>query len=254
MAAANAFPFPAQSTAGAPTFKPWQHTVLDLLARGASIVEATRHVGYTAYAFYKACDRDKEFKVRANRARETFRASTAEEFHASETYARVLVDAVARDEKLPANLRLRAALAILNRKGDHWLPSPILHPQDTAKNLDNLDNLDLPISLDDMDIMDNPDRLATETASAFAPQAPPNESTAPSSEAPANPVETVDTLDKTHDSPTEEDEEDEIDPDLIHCFGSREMAASFMELLRESALRTQADPEAPPMPSTVDAS
>ncbi|MCZ2155301.1 MAG: hypothetical protein LC114_15595 [Bryobacterales bacterium] len=66
----------------------------------------------------------------------------AEDFHESEAYARMLVDAIQRDEQLPASLRLRAALAILNRKPDRWLPSPIRTPDDPADTVDTVDTLD----------------------------------------------------------------------------------------------------------------
>ncbi|MCC7342377.1 MAG: hypothetical protein IT170_14945 [Bryobacterales bacterium] len=257
MAAANTVPFPAQPASKEPTFKPWQHTVIDLITEGASVVEAMRHVGYTPFAFYKACDRDEEFKRQAHQARERFRATTAEEFHAVETYARGVVSAVLHDEQLPANLRLRAALAILNRKGDHWLPSPILHSQnvegaDPLDTLDNLDNLYNDATLEGLDNLDNrdtpdsPDRSsAVESAMHPAPPASPASpglSPHPPSAEPGlastaetpHPLETLDTVDALDNLDKSGPSGGEIDPDLIYCLGSRDLAASFMELLRQS--------------------
>lgn len=235
MATANPFPFPAQSDSTATDFKPWQHTVIDLLAQGASIVEAMGHVGYTTCAFYKACDRNKEFKRQAHGARELHRAETAEEFHNAETYARALIDATMRDERLPASLRLRAALAILNRKSDRWLPGPIPFPQDTASTVDNVDTMDNLRHFVNLDGENAPETdKDTPAGSRETPLDFPTEES----------TETMDNLDKSEPVASDEEEvsgkeEVEIDPDLIYCLGSREMAASFMELLRETASQPQ---------------
>ncbi|MCZ2157429.1 MAG: hypothetical protein LC114_26620, partial [Bryobacterales bacterium] len=98
--------------------------------------------GYSVSAFHKTCKRHPEFRLAANRARNTYRAMVAEDLHESEAYARMLVDAVQRDEALPASLRLRAALAILNRKPGRWLPDPIRTPDDPMDTVDNVDTFD----------------------------------------------------------------------------------------------------------------
>ena len=133
----------------------WQGTVLDLLTQGASVAAAMRHVGYSSAAFYKACNRHPEFRVEAGRARNAYRTQVAEEFHDAEAFARVLVDSVMRDEALPASLRLRAALAILNRKGDRWLPSPI--PDDGVDTVDTMDTTNIMGLMDIVDTMDTVD-------------------------------------------------------------------------------------------------
>ncbi len=155
-----------------PKLTSWKKTVLDLLAEGASVAAAMRHVGYSSAAFYKACTRHPEFRVEAARARDACRAQVAEEFHDSEAYARMLVDAAMRDEALSASLRLRAALAILNRKGDHWLPGPLLAPEDTmdtmdtaeamgiADTMDNAGTVDAAGNTETTDTVDNMDNLA----------------------------------------------------------------------------------------------
>ncbi|MCZ2155094.1 MAG: hypothetical protein LC114_14545, partial [Bryobacterales bacterium] len=117
MAAANTLPFPETHNHPNPAPEqmantataPWCGPVLDLLAEGASITAAMRHVGYSVSAFHKTCKRHPEFRLAANRARNTYRAKVAEDFHEAEAYARMLIDAVQRDEQLPASLRLRAA-------------------------------------------------------------------------------------------------------------------------------------------------
>lgn len=268
MAAANTVPFPAQPASEGAAFKPWQRTVIDLLTEGASVVEAMRHVGYTPFAFYKACDRDKEFKRQAHQARECFRATTSEEFHAVETYARGVVSAVLHDEQLPANLRLRAALAILNRKGDHWLPSPIRHSQnvegtDPLETLDNLDNLYNGVTSGGLDNLANADSpgspdLSSAAESAMHPAPPASSASAgiaphpPSAEpgltsasamaaVPAetpHPLETLDTVDALDNLDKSGPSGGEVDPDLIYCLGSRDLVASFMELLQQSETQT----------------
>ena len=148
-------PHPAPCEPGTSEPAPWQETVLGLLAQGASVAAAMRHVGYSSAAFYKACNRHPEFRAEAARARSGYRAQVAEEFHDAESYARMLVDAVMRDEQLPASLRLRAALAILNRKGDHWLPGPIPVPEDGVDTMDTMDTANL------MDLRGNTDTMRT---------------------------------------------------------------------------------------------
>ncbi len=163
MSTATTFPEPETSAQASqephPEATSWQETVLGLLAQGASVVDAMRQVGYSSAAFYKACKRHPEFRIAAGRARNDYRTQVAEEFHDAEAYARSLVDSVMRDEQLPASLRLRAALAILNRKGDHWLPMSIPAPEDTV---DTVDTMDTAATVDNMDTTDNTDTLDTE--------------------------------------------------------------------------------------------
>ena len=164
MSAATAFPVfetiaseaspeshPAPCEPGTFEPSPWQETVLGLLAQGASVAAAMRHVGYSSAAFYKTGRRHPEFRTAAAHARTAYRAQVAEEFHDAEAYARMLVDSVMRDEQLPASLRLRAALAILNRKGEHWLPMSIPVLEDTV---DTVDSMDIAGSVDTVDSMD----------------------------------------------------------------------------------------------------
>jgi hypothetical protein len=141
--------------------KPWQREVLQLLARGASVVQAAAAVGRTESAFFKACARHPEFAALANEAREFHRASIAEAFHDTESFARSVVDRALRDENLPANIRLRAALAILNRKNPHWLPSALpdfeISPT-LAETLDHAEAQPHPASIDaraGLDKLDN---------------------------------------------------------------------------------------------------
>ena len=137
---------------------PWQATVLGLLAQGASVTDAMRHVGYSSAAFYKTGRHHPEFRTAATHARTAYRAQVAEEFHNAEAYARMLVDSVMRDEQLPASLRLRAALTILNRKGEHWLPMSIPVLEDTV---DTVDSMDIAGSVDTVDNTDTVDSVDT---------------------------------------------------------------------------------------------
>ena len=118
-----------------------------------------RHVGYSSAAFYKTGTRHPEFRAAAARARNAYRAQVAEEFHDSEAYARMLVDSIQRDEHLPASLRLRAALAILNRKGDHWLPMSIPALEDTLDTVDTMDNTDTVDSIDTIETIGSVDSV-----------------------------------------------------------------------------------------------
>ena len=204
MSAATAFPVfetiaseaspeshPAPCEPGTFEPSPWQETVLGLLAQGASVAAAMRHVGYSSAAFYKTGRRHPEFRTAAAHARTAYRAQVAEEFHDAEAYARMLVDSVMRDEQLPASLRLRAALAILNRKGEHWLPMSIPVLEDTVDTvdsmdiagsvdtvdsmdtvettdcMDNMDTVDIVESMGNMDSMDNMDNLAGSACRQF---------------------------------------------------------------------------------------
>ena len=160
----NPLPFPAPEanpqTEQSPAFKPWQHKVLHLLSKGASVAKAMRCVGLTEDAFYKACTRHPEFKQHASAARELHIATVAETFHEAEAYARSYLDALLHDPEAPIALRLRVALAILNRKPGTWLPSPIpaieaaTEIPDTLDTLDTLDNAAAQATPDILDKLD----------------------------------------------------------------------------------------------------
>ncbi|MDZ7637195.1 MAG: hypothetical protein U5J83_02925 [Bryobacterales bacterium] len=245
MAAANPIPFPEPTGPETHTLKPWQHNVIDLLTQGASIAAAMRHVGYSIDNFYKTCARHPEFKAQANIARELHRAEVSEAFHDAEAMARTVVFDTLNNEQLPANLRLRAALAILNRKGDHWLPSPILHPEpnsddlenltkasilDIAETTDNIDNQDTANSTDNIDNLDTIDK----------PDPAPAASNLPAGEAihtrNQDNRENTDTLDNLDNIAKGQGiGEEDLDPDLVDCLGSRDMAAYFTDLLRAQA-------------------
>jgi hypothetical protein len=200
-AASNANPHDPGSAASSGTTvtssfspKPWQREVLQLLARGASIVQAAAAVGRTESAFFKACTRHPEFAALANEAREFHRASIAEAFHDTESFARAVVDSALRDENLPANIRLRAALAILNRKNPHWLPSALpdfeISPA-LAETLNDAEAQPHPVSMDSrpgLDKLDNdaPNHERRSAAnSANTQDAPQSASTYPAPEDPA---------------------------------------------------------------------
>ena len=245
MAAANPIPFPEPTGPETHTFKPWQHNVIGLLTQGASIAAAMRHVGYSIDNFYKTCARHPEFKAQANMARELHRAEISEAYLEAEAVARTVVFDTLNNEQLPANLRLRAALAVLNRKGDRWLPSPILHPEantddlenltkasilDIAETTDNIDNQDTANSIDNKDNLDTTDN----------PDPAPAASNPPAGEAihtrNQDNRENTDTLDNLDNIANREgDDEEDFDPDLINRLGGRDMAAYFTEHLRTQA-------------------
>ena len=108
-----------------------QRDFLRFLAQGESIHDACALVGVTRHAYEKWRDRRKEFRAAVAAARESHRRDIACGFHTADAYARVLLDAIQRDEALPAGLRYRAAKSILTRKGKaDWLPDPL--PADAA--------------------------------------------------------------------------------------------------------------------------
>ncbi len=173
-----------------------QRTVLNLPVQGAPVADAMRHVGYSSAAFYKACSRHPEFRVATARARNDYRAQVTEEFHNAEACARMLVDTVMRDEALPASLRLHAALAILNRKGDRWLPMSIPAPEeavDTMDTVDNVDNIGGIFTSDNMDALDTANPDYTEETMDNADTMDTVDT--PSAVDRAHPMDTVDTLD-----------------------------------------------------------
>lgn len=96
------------------------------LASGRSIREACALTGITRSAYENWRSRVPGFKREVEAAREQHRRDVASGLHTAEAYARMLMDAVQRDEALPAALRYRAAKSILTRQGKKdWLPEPI---------------------------------------------------------------------------------------------------------------------------------
>ena len=62
-------PESAPRGASAPESAPWQEAVLGLLAQGASVTDAMRHVGYSSAAFYKTgtCHRSYSISIATTR-------------------------------------------------------------------------------------------------------------------------------------------------------------------------------------------
>ena len=108
-----------------------QRDFLRFLAQGESIHDACALLGITRHAYEKWRNRHDEFPAAVAAARESHRRDIACGFHTADAYARILLDAIQRDEALPAGLRYRAAKSILTRKGKaDWLPDPL--PADAA--------------------------------------------------------------------------------------------------------------------------
>src|SRR5690606_34218686 len=96
------------------------------LADGHSIEQACTLVGVTRKGYENWRTRHKEFRKLVESARESHRRDIACGLHGADAYARMLLDAIQRDESLPAPLRYRASKTILTRKGKaDWLPEPI---------------------------------------------------------------------------------------------------------------------------------
>ncbi|MCC6265864.1 MAG: hypothetical protein IT169_20005 [Bryobacterales bacterium] len=101
------------------------------LAQGESIADACVLVGVTGWCYEKWRNRSKDFRDAVQSARESHRRGILSGFHTADAYARMLLDAIQRDESLPAALRYRASKSLLSRKGKaDWLPEPI--PADAA--------------------------------------------------------------------------------------------------------------------------
>ncbi|MDZ7639941.1 MAG: hypothetical protein U5J83_17110 [Bryobacterales bacterium] len=110
--------------------EPRHKDFLFYLADGHSLEQACNLVGATRAAYEKWRVRVEGFRAAVQAARENHRRDTLCGFHVADAYARCLLDAIQRDEALPATLRYRAAKTILTRKGKtDWLPDPI--PADT---------------------------------------------------------------------------------------------------------------------------
>ncbi len=110
--------------------EPRRKDFLFYLADGQSIEQACNLVGVTRKGYENWRRRHEEFPKLVEAARESYRRDIACGFHGADAYARMLLDAIQRDESLPAPLRYRASKTILTRKGKtDWLPDPI--PADT---------------------------------------------------------------------------------------------------------------------------
>ncbi|MCC6263256.1 MAG: helix-turn-helix domain-containing protein [Bryobacterales bacterium] len=107
-----------------------QTDFLRYLAQGESITNACVYVGISRSCYEKWRNRP-EFRAAVESARESHRRDILSGFHTADAYARMLLDAIQRDESLPAALRYRASKSLLSRKGKaDWLPEPI--PADAA--------------------------------------------------------------------------------------------------------------------------
>ncbi len=110
--------------------EPRRKDFLFYLSNGHSIEQAYTLVGVTRKGYENWRRRHEEFPKLVEAARESHRRDIACGFHGADAYARMLLDAIQRDESLPASLRYRASKTILTRKGKtDWLPDPI--PADT---------------------------------------------------------------------------------------------------------------------------
>ncbi|MDZ7639824.1 MAG: hypothetical protein U5J83_16505 [Bryobacterales bacterium] len=106
--------------------EPRHKDFLFYLADGHSLEQACNLVGATRAAYEKWRVRVEGFRAAVQAARENHRRNTLCGFHVADAYARCLLDAIQRDEALPATLRYRAAKTILTRKGKtDWLPDPL---------------------------------------------------------------------------------------------------------------------------------
>ncbi|MCZ2153594.1 MAG: hypothetical protein LC114_06780 [Bryobacterales bacterium] len=109
-----------------PALEQRQRQFLRFIAQGESVYTACSLVGATRAAYEKWRDRHKGFREAVEAARESHRRDMASGLHTAEAYSRMLMDAIQRDEALPATLRYRAAKSILTRKGKKdWLPEPL---------------------------------------------------------------------------------------------------------------------------------
>ncbi len=117
---------PGKPSAKSQAFEPQHLDFLGFVATGHSIGDAAALVGATRAAYEKWRNRHKGFKAAVEAARESHRRDIACGLHGADAYARMLLDAIQRDESLPAPLRYRASKTILTRKGKaDWLPDPI---------------------------------------------------------------------------------------------------------------------------------
>ncbi|MCZ2148550.1 MAG: hypothetical protein LC126_12335, partial [Bryobacterales bacterium] len=107
-----------------------QTDFLRYLAQGESITDSCILIGISR-SCYEKWRKHPEFRGAVESARESHRRDILSGFHTADAYARMLLDAIQRDESLPAALRYRASKSILSRKGKtDWLPEPL--PATTA--------------------------------------------------------------------------------------------------------------------------
>ena len=107
-----------------------QTDFLRYLAQGESITDTCILIGISR-SCYEKWRKHPEFRGAVESARESHRRDILSGFHTADAYARMLLDAIQRDESLPAALRYRASKSILSRKGKtDWLPEPL--PATTA--------------------------------------------------------------------------------------------------------------------------
>ncbi|MCZ2153068.1 MAG: hypothetical protein LC114_04065 [Bryobacterales bacterium] len=129
---------PGNPSAGIPDFDLQHREFLGFIAAGHSIGEAVVLVGATRAAYEKWRTRVEGFKAAVAAARESHRRDIACGLHGADAYARMLLDAIQRDDSLPASLRYRASKTILTRKGKtDWLPDPIPAESEPLPFLDN---------------------------------------------------------------------------------------------------------------------
>jgi hypothetical protein len=172
----------ARPTEAQPSFSPWQTRVLQLLALGTSINAAMRSVQRSESTFFKTCKRRPVFKEHADRARQYHRAEIDDLMHEVDADARALLHRIILDEELAPSIRLRAALAALNRKPGAWLPNVIPHVENVP----------------DLGIFEMVHTMPQAEVSATCPESPrdlPGEADTAAPQQCKNVHETLDTLD-----------------------------------------------------------
>ena len=119
-----------------------QQRVLELLREGSSIDNAVVLAGATRDAYDKWRKRHEGFRTAANEARAAHRRDVICAFHDADAYARCLIDRIQRAENIKPHIRLRAALALLRRKGpSDWLPKPFEDDPQPEPNESDVDSL-----------------------------------------------------------------------------------------------------------------
>jgi hypothetical protein len=220
-------------------FSAWQERVLALLANGASIAAAMRDVHLSESTFYKTAERHPAFHEAANQARAYHHAQVEDAFHESDSYARALVDRIQRAENLKPHLRLRAALAILNRKPGKWLPSPI-------PNLAHAP--DFPIPQTHSTASDPQSESQAEETSEAKPPQPPAPHNTPGAQTLSDSTQTLDTLDTSDkQSANEILAELQTDQALIE-----ELDALYRSMFPAQTLDTPDNLDNPDKPDTLD--
>ena len=93
---------PGKPSPKIPAFEPQHREFLNFVATGHSIGDAAALVGATRAAYEKWRNRVEGFKAAVASARESHRRDIACGLHGADAYARMLLDAIQRDESLPA--------------------------------------------------------------------------------------------------------------------------------------------------------